>query len=978
MAGLLLVLLLVTFGTWEGRAQNDPPTIELSDEEAAFLQQNPEIRIGIDPRFVPFEFIDASGSYQGIAADYLQLISERTGIHFVMDPSLTWKEAYQKAVDREIDMLPSVGRTTEREASFLFSDPYYTFDRVIVVQRQNETVRQLGDLFRQSVAVQVNSSHHGFLGQYETIEPSLYQTVEEALAAVNQGSETAFIGNLATVSYLSRQLGLTELKYIPVEIGERQFLHMAVRNDWPELHQILNKALATITEEERMTINGRWVGLEQQIDYSAIIRRIVIAVVVALLIFGVSFFWIVRLRKEITEKNVMQQALKVAKEEAESANQVKSMFLARMSHEIRTPLNAIVGLTYLVKKSDITPTQKMHLDKITEASRTMLGIVNDILDFAKIEAGKIDIEHISFDLDQVLQDVVNLVAHQVKEKQIAFQLNRDPRLPIYYHGDPTRIEQILLNVVNNAVKFTDSGEVALSVRSVALREDTHFIEFCVKDTGIGMDEEQVTRLFTPFDQADVTITRRYGGTGLGLSIVSHLVELMKGEIKVFSSLGEGTTFLITLPMLADREKAFEEKQELASLYFKDLRVLVMEKNSQQRERLTTYMEAFSLAAEFAASENQVIQLLKATELRQSQPYHLLIMDIDHLHKDTALFTQRVMEAQPAGTPLKMMALIPLEKEELFDQLAAYGIDVGIGKPIIPSVLFNGVLQLFNDQVVSKHRKAQDAGSDDLQHLETEAHALVVEDNKTNQLIARSILEEAGFKVSVAENGLEGLQMYRQLAASVDVILMDLHMPVMNGLDAAALIRRENHQVPMIAMTADAITGVEEKCREAGMTHYVSKPYDPPVFVRTVIGVLENKAVVDDNEMTATGGAGSVNPIDEADGLKRIGNNQALYQLVLASFREENQETAQKLHNQLAESDTEGAVQTVHKIKSSAGNIGAGQLRKAAAALQEELTSDGKHAVEPLAQEFFIELAQVMAVIGEKLPSPEPSTEHRDR
>ncbi|SMP61434.1 ATP-binding protein [Anoxynatronum buryatiense] len=963
MAGMLLMLVVIIGSIQKGNAEAETPLIELSHEEAEFIKRNPEIRIGIDPRFVPFEFVDASGNYQGIAADYLQMISERTGITFIMDPSLTWREAYQKAVDREIDMLPSVGRTAERETYFLFSDAYYTFDRVIVVERKNETIEQLGDLFQKSVAVQVNSSHHGFLGQYESIEPVLYQTVEEALAAVNRGSETAFIGNLATVSYLSRQLGFTELKYIPVEMGERQFLHMAIRNDWPELHQIINKALATITDEERMTINSRWVGLEQQIDYSDIIRNVMAVVVAALLITGVSFFWIVRLRKEIAEKNIIQQELKLAKEEAESANQVKSMFLARMSHEIRTPLNAITGLTYLMKKSDVTTTQKMHLDKIAEASRTMLSIVNDILDFAKIEAGKIDIEHISFDVDQVLQEVVNLVTHQIREKKIAFHLNRDPRLPIYFHGDPTRVEQILLNVVNNAVKFTDTGEIAMSVRSVAVREDTHYIEFSVKDTGIGMDEEQVTRLFTPFDQADVTITRRYGGTGLGLSIVRHLVDLMKGEIKVYSSPGEGTTFLITIPMTEDREKAFEEKQRQASLYFKDLRVLVLEKNSQQRERLATYLEAFNLSAEFASSENQALQLVKSTDQKGHKPYNLLILDLDHLHKETADFTRRVIAEQPLGTPLKVMGFIPLDRDEIFDRLEDYGIDMGVGKPVIPSVLFNGILQLFNDQVMTKHRNAMAPGSESVQRLQAPAHALVVEDNRTNQLIAKSILEEAGFTVSVAENGLEGLQMYRKMADAVDVILMDLHMPVMNGLDAAALIRKENEQVPMIAMTADAITGVEEKCRQAGMAYYVSKPYDPPEFVKTVIMVLDKK---EPSRQPETTGEDNPSSLDESDALQRIGNNRELYRLVLDSFQEENEGTAEMLKQQLEAEDTEAAVQTIHKIKSSAGNIGAIELRKSAAALQDALTGGENDEWNPLAHQFIIELARVLAEIQVKL------------
>jgi signal transduction histidine kinase len=294
--------------------------------------------------------------------------------------------------------------------------------------------------------------------------------------------------------------------------------------------------------------------VEGAVDYSYVLRVIGIAGLILAAVLVVSYFWIIRLRKEVAKRRKAQEELMAAKEEAVSANQVKSLFLARMSHEIRTPLNAILGMAYLMKKTDLTATQNMYLDKLSQASRNMLGTINDILDFSKIEAGKITIEKVSFDLDKILQRIISIESVKVDEQGIELSVNKNPDVPSMFMGDPLRIEQILLNLINNAVKFTDHGSVRVSVSADAPKNAEYVVKFIVSDTGIGMSQEQLEHLFIPFDQGDSSISRRFGGSGLGLSIVKCLTDLMGGTITAESEQEHGSTFTVCLPLEVDAEQ----------------------------------------------------------------------------------------------------------------------------------------------------------------------------------------------------------------------------------------------------------------------------------------------------------------------------------------------------------------------------------------------------------------------------------------
>jgi signal transduction histidine kinase/DNA-binding response OmpR family regulator len=929
--------------------------IHWTEDELSFMQQHPVIRLGVDPNFVPFEFIHKDGSYKGLTTEYLALISNKTGLKFEVVRGLSWPEAYDTALKGDIDVLPAVSRTEERERHFLFSKPYYYFKRVIVTRDTETRIKGIEDLNGTTVAVQRNSSHHSYLMSFPKINLSLYDSVEAALTAVADGSEESFVGNLATTNYLIRSNGLTNLKFISFEAEKQQALHFAVRKDWPELIGIINKSLATIPEEEKIAINNKWIGLETQTDYGPIIRVVLVAGAFLFVILVLSFFWIVRLRREIEKRKRIQADLEKAKLEAEEANNFKSNFMARMSHEIRTPLNAITGMAYLLKKTGVTMTQKTYIDRISQASTNMLSIINDILDFSKIEAGKVDLEIISFDMDQVIQDVVNIVSYKIEEQGIGFRLSKDPLIPNWFLGDAKRIEQVLLNILNNAAKFTEEGEVSLDIRLVAKENDKYHIAFSIKDTGIGMSEAQARKLFEPFSQGDVSINRRFGGTGLGLSIVKNLVDMMNGQIKVYSTQGEGSTFIIHLTLVVDRAREDEYKRNISSAHFKELRALVLEKTGSNMNLIESYLGSFGMECELTTSQASALSMLEAANGKFTKPFDLMIIDFDTPAEGGFKFVQSVRGNAAIVKMPKIIMLLPMMREDLFEKLDENDIEIGIGKPVIPSVLFNGILDIFKLKSVAASQPSSQNPAGNVSCPAGVHCVLVVEDNRTNQMIAKSLLEQAGFEVMLASEGKAALEVFSRSRAKIDLILMDLHMPVMNGYEAAEEIRKLSDDVPVVAMTADVILGVEEKCREAGIDHYISKPFDPDRFIQTINDIIGEKMGKKDINTDAL-------ILDRLAGLKNLGGNQVLYQEVLEQYYSENQDTGDKLSLAIHEGRYYDAAQIVHKVKSSSGSIGAKTLYDLSIQLQRALEENDLNKIEVLHNEFVQILKKVLDII----------------
>lgn len=894
--------------------------INFSENELNFIKNHQYIKVGVDPNFLPFEYIDSKGEYNGISKDYTDIITKKTGINFIIQKDLSWPETYDLAVKGEIDILPAVSETAERDKHFLFSDPYYFVKRVIVTKDTENSVGGIEDLNGTTVAVQKNSSHHSYLLGFPKINLSLYDSVEAALTAVANGSEKSYVGNLATTNYFIKSTGLTNLKFIAFEAEKQLGLRVAVRQDWPELVTIINKVFSSVSEEEKIEINNRWIIIDTKTDYWPLIRIFLIIAGIFLVGFMVSFYWIIFLKKEINIRRKTQAELVKAKTEAEEANNFKSKFMARMSHEIRTPLNAVTGIAYLLKKTDLTITQKMYTDRITQASTSMLTIINDILDISKIESGKIEIENISFDIDQVIQDVVNIISYKIEEQNINFKLFKDSSIPNWFIGDAKRIEQILLNLLNNAAKFTPEGEVSFETRLIAREKNIYHISFIVKDTGIGIPEENLKKLFLPFSQADVSISRRFGGTGLGLSIVKSLTEMMKGEINVYSTEGEGSTFIINLPLEIDSESEKAYKEKLSSDLFKDIKVLVLEKTGANINLIENYLRVFGMECELTTSQSGAISLLETSNGKFSKPFDLILIDYDTPEGGGFKFIDIIKFNPKIVKKPKTIMLLPTTREDLFDRLDENGVDIGIGKPIIPSILFNAVLEIFKIKAVNNTKKPYTLEENNFS--DKKYTALIVEDNKTNQMIEKSILKQIGINSIAAGNGKEGIRLFRENQSKIDLILMDLHMPVMNGYEASSEIRKISGNVPIIAMTADVILGVKEKCEINGISHYISKPFDPDHFIKTVKDILSWKSI-----------------LDVKSGINNMGGNEKLYKEVINEYYNENKNLVNILNSQISDKNYKSASEIIHKIKSSSGSIGAKKIYDIAVTFQKALDNE---------------------------------------
>ncbi|MFA5524117.1 MAG: transporter substrate-binding domain-containing protein [Tissierellales bacterium] len=951
---LMILGFIIIISTMSSLCYATDNSMSLTEDERAFIEKNPVIKLGVDSEFVPFEFIDKNGVHKGISADYLSLISKKTGLQFEIIKDLSWPQAYDMALSGDVDMLAAVGKTFNREEHFLFSDPYYYFKRVIVTRDNNTSISGIEELDGLTVAVQRNSSHHSYLLSNTKLDLSLYDSVEVALTAVVTGSEEAFLGNLATINYLIRSSALTDLRIISFEAEKEQALYFATGKDWPELISIINKALNTITESERTAINSRWIGLEQEMDYGPFLRILYIIGALVLVIMAVSFYWIAILRKEVEKRKLIQIDLERAKQEADEANEFKSNFMARMSHEIRTPLNAITGMAYLLKKTNLSLTQMMYTDRITQASSNMLSIINDILDFSKIEAGKVELENISFSMDQVIQDVVNIVSYKIEEQKIGFKLYKDPSIPNWFFGDPKRIEQILLNVLNNAVKFTDSGEVSLDIRLLATEIDKYHISFSVKDTGIGMSQEQIANLFIPFTQGDISINRRFGGSGLGLSIVKNLVDMMDGEIQVFGTAGEGSTFIVYLTLIEDRKKEEEYIRILSANHFKNIKTLVLEKNESDAKLIDDYLSAFGMECEITSSPDSALTMLETADGKSLKHFDLLIVDYETPLEGGLKFMESIGNNSKISITPNVIMLLPMLREDLLDMLEDYSVDKGIGKPIIPSVLFNTILDIFSLKAMLDTQPS--VGMDDSPvSLDKQICVLVVDDNKTNQLIAKSLLQQVGIESILADDGKFAVDLYKQHIDKINLVLMDLHMPVMNGYEAAEEIRKISETIPIVAMTADVILGVREKCNKSGIYHYISKPFDPDDFLNTIKGIIseyeENKDI-------------AMDILQQSSGLKNMGGNKEIYLMVLKEYFNENQDTIDKLNLSIIEKRYDDASQIVHKIKSSSGSIGALKLYKLSIKLQEALNEGKEDEILPMKKKLVLMLRKLLSEISD--------------
>jgi len=1008
----------------------------LIDEEITFLNKKENIKMCVDPSWLPFEQIE-NGKHKGMVAEIIKVYEDKLNFPIKLVETSSWDETLQFAKEKKCDIISAAVSTSNRKKYLNFTKPYLKFPQVIVTREKEPFIDDFDDITNKRIGVVKNSAVVELLkNKYPNINLVDVNDVADGLFKVSSGELYGFVNTTAAVSYSIAKNGMTNLK-IAAKADIDYYLRIAVRNDEPELLKILNKVITVSDNEKVKEIKKQWltVKMHEVVDYSLVYKILGAFITIVLFILywnrklqqeiserkiaqeklnkymqvieqsqvsimltnkngtieyvnpfcvqetGFEYdefigskpnilksgyqdedfysnlwstvlsgktwsgefsnkkkngeiFWesaviapifdedgkikyFASIKEDVTEKVKVQKELLIAQKEAESANRAKSDFLAKMSHEIRTPMNAVLGMLYLLEKTNLNTTQDNYIKKAHGAANSLLGVINDILDFSKIEANKMEIKNAEFDIHLLINEIMSVMSVKAEENELELLTYYDKTFPVNVISDSLRISQILNNLLSNAIKFTNEGEILVSTKLVSQNDDEAVLMFCVKDTGIGISKQNQEKLFQEFSQVDDSATRSFNGTGLGLAISKKLSNLLDGDIWLEDSQeGIGTTICFTIKVKTIKEHLYKDFN--LPMTMTNLSVLIVDDNPTACHVLKEMLESFDYCVDVVNSGEEAINIVQKFE------YDLVFLDYK-MPGLNGVETYLQYKGILANKTPKTLIVTAYSQEIIEEEVEKYGILGYLTKPISPSTLYDSIINSLNSNTsLPRYTNKQNRN----EHL-SNAKVLLVEDNQLNQEFAVTMLEAFGLSVEVANDGEEALEKVQ--TKDYKLILMDIQMPKMDGLEATRRIRKYEDEyfkeIPIIALSANALVGDKEKSIEAGMNEHITKPINPEKLYDTLKLYIDEVEKLEENNLNGFEFIykidKSILDIDEA--MSRMSNNEKAYIKILDQFNIHYHDVFIYIEELISSKDISNLDKKIHELKGIAGNIAAIEL-----------------------------------------------------